>query len=38
MTMVDVDDSNLQVNSVPKLVGWLGLRVGSHMVLSILYI
>jgi len=33
--MVNVDDRSLQSDLQPKLVGWLGLRVGGHLALSL---
>ena len=35
MAMVDVDDSSLPTGGLTAQVNWLGLRVGSHMALSL---
>jgi len=35
MAMIDVDGSSLSVDSRTVQVGWLGLRVGGHLALSL---
>ena len=35
MVMVDVDNSSLPTGRLTAQVGWLGLRVGGHLALSL---
>jgi len=37
MAMADVDDISLAVDSQPKATSWLDVRVGGHLVLSLIY-